>query len=115
MKVVCPHCNKEFQLKKIKKPRKVGNRDPMKKIFKILSYLKGKEEWSWIRRIAKQTKLKPYSVSYLIDKYLINYVEILEPQDVYESTGIKMKMIRLKNININPKKIVDDIIIRTNS
>ena len=113
--VVCPHCNKEFRIRKSKKPRKVGDRDPMRKIFKILSYLKGKEEWQWIRKIAKNTNLKPYSVSYLIDKYLQNFVEILEPEAVYESTGIRMKMIRLINPDIDPKKIVEDLIRRTNS
>jgi hypothetical protein len=113
--VVCPHCNKEFKIKKLKKPRKVGTRDPMRKVFKILTYLKGKEEWQWIRRIAKKTNLKPYSVSYLIDKYLQNFVEILEPEAVYESTGIKMKMIRLKNPNIEPKRIVEDLIRRINT
>lgn len=115
MKVICPHCSREFDLKKKKKLRQQGDRDPMRKIFKILSYLKGREEWSWIRRIAKQTSIKPYAVSYLIDKYLQNYVEILEPEAVYESTGIKMKMIRLKNNDIEPKIIVEDIIKRINT
>ena len=77
--------------------------------------LKSQNEWVWIRRIAKQTKIKPYSVSYLIEKYLFPYVEILEPLDVYEATGIKMKMIRLKNKEIDINKIIEDIKLRINS
>jgi len=115
MKAVCPHCNTEFEVKKVQKPRKVGKRDPFKKVFRILTYLKTTEEWVWIRRIAKDTNLKPYSVSYLIDKYLANYLDILEPETVYESTGIRMKMFRLKNRNLNVKTVVEDLIRRSNS
>jgi len=115
MKQVCPHCGKEFETKKIKKGYKSGVRDPVSRIELILKYLKAQENWVWIRRIAKETKLKPYSVSYLIEKYLTNYIEILEPEDVYASTGIKMKMIKLINREIDIKKILDEIKLRINS
>jgi predicted amidophosphoribosyltransferase len=115
MKVVCPHCAKEFELKSSHKQHQPGERDPFKKMFKILSYLKTQEAWVWIRKIAKNTSLKPYAVSYLIDKYLQNFVEILEPEAVYESTGIRMRMFKLKNKDIDPKIIVEDLIKRNNS
>lgn len=115
MKLVCPHCNKEFEVKKPKKSYSVGTRDPFLKCFKILNYLKKHEDWVWIRRIAKETDIKPYSVSYLIEKYLSAYVEILDPKGVYETSGLKMKMIKLINYQIDSKKIVEDLKIRTNS
>jgi predicted amidophosphoribosyltransferase len=115
MKVICPHCAKEFELKSVRKQRQTSERDPMQKVFKVLTYLKTQEEWVWIRKIAKNTNLKPYAVSYLIEKYLQNFVEMLEPEAVYESTGIRMRMFRLKNRDIEPKIIVDDLIKRNNS
>ena len=54
-------------------------------------------------------------MSYLIEKYINPYVEILSPKDVYESTGIKMKMIRLKNRDLNIKMVLDDLRKRINS
>jgi hypothetical protein len=115
MRVVCPKCGHVFEVNSKKRKFSERKRDPIDKLRKILNYLRTQDSWVWIRRIAKQTKLKPYSVSYLIDKYLLPYVEILEPEDVYESTGIKMKMIRLKNNEINVKNIVEDINRRINS
>ena len=114
MKTICPHCNKEFEVKKSRKVYQPGHHDPISKLKKILNYLKIQEDWVWIRRIAKETKLKPYSVSYLIEKYLVIYLEILEPETVYETTGIRMKMLRLKNKDIDVNKIIEDIKIRTN-
>ena len=115
MKVVCPHCAKEFETKSSHKQHQPGERDPFAKIFKILSYLKTQEEWVWIRKIAKNTNLNPYAVSYLIDKYLQNFVEMLEPEAVYESSGLKIRMFKLKNRDISPKTIVEDLIKRNNS
>lgn len=115
MKLVCPHCGKSFEHKKQKKRFSQRKKDPLNKIYRILNFLKSQEEWVWIRRIAKQTRIKPYSISYLIEKYLYPYLEILEPKDVYESTGIKMKMIRLKNKDLEIKKVLEDIKIRINS
>jgi hypothetical protein len=115
MQLVCPHCNKEFEYKKPRKKFTHGEKDPFKKLFLILSALKSTEDWIWIRRIAKNTDLKPYAVSYLIEKYLLPYVEILDPEDILESTGIKMKMFKLKNRNIDIKSIIEDLIKRTNS
>ena len=114
MKVVCPHCNKEFVVKKPKKSYSVGARDPFSKITKILNYLKQREDWVWIRRIAKEIGIKPYSVSYLIDKYLVPYLETLEPTAVYETSGLRLKMYRLINREINVQKIVEDLKLRTN-
>ena len=115
MKHVCPHCGKEFQEKNKRKNYKVGKRAPFKKAKKILEFLKEQEEWSWIRRIAKGTKITPYSVSYLIDKYLHPYLEILDPEAVYESTGIKMKMIKLKNPQIDVNSVIKDLKMRSNT
>lgn len=115
MKLVCPHCNKEFELKKQKKQYLTSVRDPFSKILSILNCLKQHEEWIWIRKIAKDTGLKPYSVSYLIEKYLGNYVEMLEPTAVYETSGLRLKMYRLINREIDSKKIVEDLKLRTNS
>jgi len=115
MKVRCPYCNKEFVLKKSRRKFSERKRDPISKLRKILIFLKSQEEWVWIRRIAKQTNIKPYAVSYLIEKYLTPYLEILEPEDVYKSTGIKMKMIMLKNKEIDIKKVLDDFKVRINS
>lgn len=115
MKVVCPYCNKEFVVRKPKKSYSIGVRDPFSKILKILNYLKKQQEWVWIRKIAKDTKIKPYSVSYLIEKYLMPYVEILEPTAVYETSGLKLKMYRLKNYQIEPQKIIGDLKMRINS
>ena len=120
MKHICPHCNKEFEKKEEKKFRirknyKVGKRKPLKRMRKILDFLKEQEDWTWIRRIAKGTNMNPYSVSYLLEKYLDYFVEILDPEDVYESTGIRMKLIRLKNREIDVDKVIKDIEIRTNS
>ena len=113
MGITCPHCGKQFE----KKPQKrrnfeVKERDPMKKVAKILNFLKAQTEWVWIRRIAKQINIKPFSVSYLIDKYLSVYLDILDPTDVYENTGIKMRLYRLKNREIDPKAIIMDIKLR---
>lgn len=115
MKLVCPYCNKEFEVKKQKKSYSAGVRDPFSKILKILNYMKKHEEWVWIRRIAKETGLKPYSVSYLIEKYLSVYVETLNPTAVYETSGLKLKMYRLINYQIDSQKIVEDLKRRTNS
>jgi hypothetical protein len=115
MKVVCPHCNKEFVVKKPKKSYSVGVRDPFSKCLKILSYLKKHEDWIWLRKIAKDTGIKPYSISYLIDKYLAPYLETLDPTAVYETSGLRLKMYRLLNHNIEPEKIVEDLKRRTNS
>lgn len=120
MKHVCPYCNKEFDIKnkkklKINKNYKVGKRKPVKRMKKILNFLKEQEDWTWIRRIAKGTNMYPYSVSYLLEKYLGNFIEIVDPEEVYESTGIKMKLIRLKNRDIDINKVIEDIKIRTNS
>ncbi len=120
MKHICPHCNKEFEKKdekkfKIKKNYKVGERKPFKRMRKILNFLKEQDDWTWIRRIAKGTNMYPYSVSYLLEKYLDNFVEIIDPEDVYESTGIKMKLIKIKNRDMNVDRIIEDIKIRTNS
>ena len=115
MKQTCPHCGKEFTIKKPKKVYKSGVRDPLARLELIVKYLKTQDNWVWIRRIAKETKLTPYSVSYLIEKYLGNYIEMLEPEDVYASTGIRMKMIRLINKEIDIEKILEDIKIRINS
>ncbi len=120
MKHVCPHCNKEFDTKKEKKFKvsknyKVGKRKPFKRMKKILNFLKEQDDWTWIRRIAKGTGMYPYSVSYLLEKYLDHFVEIVDPEDVYESTGIKMKLIRLKNKEIDVDKVIKELKIRTNS
>ena len=115
MKVVCPHCTKEFELKSVRKQRQTSERDPMQKVFKVLTYLKTQEEWVWIRKIAKDTGIKPYSVSYLVERYLGTYVEILDPTAVYETSGLKLKMYRLINREIEPKKIVEDLKLRINS
>lgn len=115
MKTICPHCGTEFEVKKHRKSYRPGKHDPVSKLKKILKYLKGREDWTWIRRIAKETGIKPYSVSYLIEKYLVIYLEILEPEDVLETTGIKMKMVKLKNPEIDINKIIKDIKIRINS
>ena len=115
MKVVCPHCNKEFEFQKPKKQYQPGEHDPLTKLRKILECLKAHKEWVWIRRIAKETHLKPYSVSYLVDKYLVNYLEILEPEEVLETTGIKMRMFKLKNPDININTLLEELKIRINS
>lgn len=115
MKTVCPYCNKEFEVKKHRKSYKPGEHDPLSKIKRILECLKSHDDWLWIRRIAKETKLKPYSVSYLIDRYLPNYIEMLEPEGVLESTGIKMKMIKLKNKEIDTNKVLEELKLRINS
>jgi len=112
MKVVCPHCNKEFVVKKPKKSYLGGERDPFSKLIKILNCLKKHEDWIWIRRIAKETGMKPFSVSYLIDKYLGAYVEILEPSAVYDTSGLRLKMYKLRNREIESQKVVDDIKLR---
>jgi hypothetical protein len=115
MNMVCPHCGKEFQYKKPKKSYEIGSRDPISKIKAILSYLKTQDSWAWLRKIAKATKLKPFAVSYLVGKYLVPYLEILEPADVLESTGIKMKMVKLKNRDLDIDAVIKDINIRINS
>lgn len=115
MKVVCPHCNKEFDYRKPKKSYLVGAKDPFSKLKTIINYLKIQENWVWIRRIAKDTKLKPFSVSYLIEKYLVNYVDMLAPEEVLESTGIKMKMWKLKNRDIDADRIIEDLKKRNNT
>ncbi len=114
MRVVCPRCGYEFEIKSKKRKFSERKRDPISKLKKILNFLKTQDSWVWIRRIAKQTKLKPYSVSYLIEKYLYPYLEILEPEDVYESTGIKMKMIKLKNRELDINKVIEDLKLRIN-
>jgi hypothetical protein len=114
MKVVCPHCRTEFEVKKPKKSYSVGVRDPFSKLLKILNFLKRQGDWVWIRKIAKETGLKPYSVSYLIEKYLGAYVEMLEPTAVYETSGLKLKMFRLINKEIEPQKIIEELKVRTN-
>ena len=115
MKHVCPHCGKEFLEKVHRKTYKVGRRDPIAKVKKMLNFLKQHEDWVWIRRIAKGTGLKPYSVSYLIEKYLTQYLDMLDPEAVYESTGIKMRMFRLKNSQIDVESVIRDLKLRTNS
>jgi hypothetical protein len=115
MKTVCPHCNKEFEIKKPRKSYQPGEHDPVSKLKKILDYLKSQNDRVWIRRIAKETSLRPYSVSYLIEKYLVSYLDILEPEDVLESTGIKMKLIKLKNQEIDVNTIIKELNMRINS
>jgi hypothetical protein len=115
VKTVCPHCNKEFEIKKPRKSYHPGEHDPISKLKKILDYLKGQTSWVWIRRIAKETRLNPYSVSYLIEKYLINYLDILAPEDVLASSGIKMKMFKLKNPEIDVDSIIKELSMRINS
>lgn len=71
------------------------------KCKKILLFLKNKEEWSWIRQIAKNTGIKPYNVSYLIDRYLWRYLDVVDTSDVYGEYGLKVKLVRLKpGINV---------------
>lgn len=115
MKVVCPHCNKEFEFRKQKKQYQPGEHDPLTKLRKILECLKSHSEWVWIRRIAKETHLKPYSVSYLTEKYLANYLDILEPEEVFEASGLKVKMFKLKNHDIDINSILEELKIRINS
>ncbi len=115
MKVKCPKCGFEFEVDRKKPKFRERKRDPMDKLKRILIFLKSQNEWVWIRRIAKKTGLKPYAVSYIIEKYLTPYIEIVEPTDVYESTGVKMKLIRLKNNEINVDNIINDLNVRTNS
>ncbi|MCD6576303.1 MAG: hypothetical protein J7K73_04055 [Nanoarchaeota archaeon] len=115
MKVKCPRCGLEFEVKRKKPAFKERKRDPLDKVKRILNFLKSQDEWVWIRRIAKRTGIKPYAVSYILEKYLATYIEIVEPTDVYESTGVKMKLVRLKNREINVNSIVEDIKVRINS
>ncbi len=72
----------------------------LERIAKILNYLYEVDNWTWIRDIARKTGLKPGSVSYLIDKYMKNYVEIVDSSQVLGEFGIKIKLIRLKNKEI---------------
>ena len=109
MKAVCPHCNTEFEVKKPKKSYQVGVRDPFSKLLKIINFLKQQESWVWVRKIAKETGLKPFSVTYLIEKYLGNFVEMLEPTAVYETSGLKLKMFRLINRELDPQKTIQDL------
>ena len=72
----------------------------LERVSKILNYLYSVDNWTWIRDIARKTGLKPGSVSYLIDKYLKRYVEIVDSSDVLGDFGIKIKLIRLKTKEI---------------
>lgn len=117
MKVTCPNCGEEFETSSSKGNEKSYDtkRDPLEKTRKILEFLKTEDNWSWIRRIARATEMSPYNVSYLIDKYLDRYLEIMEPEEVQENTGIKMKMIRLKNDDLDVKSSIEAVKERMNS
>jgi len=115
MNVICPNCNHNFELKLERKPYKTSPKDPIEKAQKILFFLKKQSDWVWLRKIAKETKLTPYAVSYVINKYLYSFLDILDTSNVYESSGLKLKMFRLKDQNIDPKRIIDDLKVRSNS
>ena len=81
----------------------------LERVAKILNYLYSVEDWTWIRDIARKTGLKPGSVSYLINKYLRNYVEIVASSDVLGNFGIKIKLIRLKSKEIPINEVLKRI------
>ncbi len=84
----------------------------LERIAKILNYLYSVDEWTWIRDIARNTGLKPGSVSYLIDKYLKRYVEIVDSSQVLGQFGIKIKLIRLKNKEIPIEEVLRRISVK---
>ncbi len=84
----------------------------LERIAKILNYLYSVDEWTWIRDIARNTGLKPGSVSYLINKYLKRYVETVDSSEVLGQFGIKIKLIRLKNKEIPIEEVLRRISVK---
>ena len=115
MNITCPNCKHCFELKKEHKPYVSAARNPFDKAQKILVFLKKQEDWVWLRKIAKETSITPYAVSYIIERYLNPYLEVLDTQTVYASSGLKLKMFKLKNLEIDPKVIINDLKLRSNS
>ena len=84
----------------------------LQRVSEILKYLYSVDNWTWVRDIARKTGLKPGSVSYLIDKYLRRYVEIVNSSDVLGDFGIKIKLIRLKNKEIPIEEVLKRISVK---
>ncbi len=84
----------------------------LERVAKILNYLYSVDNWTWVRDIARNTGLKPGSVSYLIDKYLKKYVEIVSSSDVLGEFGIKIKLIRLKSKEIPINEVLKRISVK---
>ena len=74
----------------------------IEKMGKILLVLKETGDWLHIREISRKTNIHPQTVSNIVDKYLYPAVEIRN----LEEYGLKVKLVKIKDLNTNLKGIL---------